>query len=193
MNLIVLAGGKSSRFGHDKARAQVKGQTLLELVVSRVAALFDRVILVVHEDSDIFSSAGYEVVKDKYKGIGPLGGLHAGLSASDSQYNFVIACDMPCIPLSLIRHMMTLVGDDVVVPRKGDLVEPLCAIYKKSIIPVIERHIEEERYRIQDVFPLVNVHYIDEDQIKQCDPWGDAFCNINTPRDLRGLQNDTDI
>lgn len=193
MNLIVLSGGKSSRFGYDKARAPVKGQTLLELVISRVAALFDRVIIVVNEDSASFADAGYEVVKDSYRGIGPLGGIHAGLSASNSHYNFVIACDMPCIPLSLIRHMMALDGYDAVVPRRGELVEPLCAIYRKSILPVIEEHISEKRYRIQDILPLVKVRYIDEDELDELDHRGDAFCNINTPRDLRGLQYDTDL
>jgi molybdopterin-guanine dinucleotide biosynthesis protein A len=193
MNLIVLAGGKSSRVGFDKAKVKIGGLSLIQLVVSRISALFDRIIIITGDRQEEYCFPDYEQVRDHYKGAGPLAGIHAGLNASDSEYNFFIACDMPQIPIPLITHMMTFKGYDAVVPRKGIFVEPLCAIYNKSILPMVEECIREKKLKIQDMFPKLHVKYIEEDEVNTYDPGGQAFFNINTQDDFRRFFFDMDV
>ena len=186
---IVLAGGKSSRLGHDKVFKTVGDRLLLELVVNSVAPLSQEIILVAASKNALVQSAKYpglRAVTDVFPGKGPLGGIYTGLLASTSFYNLVVASDMPFLNPALLRYMTKVSADfDIVVTRVGDLVEPLHAVYAKSCLESIEHLLKHNELSIHRLFPTVRIRYVEADEIERFDPDHLSFFNVNTQGDLQ--------
>ncbi|MFC2032541.1 molybdenum cofactor guanylyltransferase, partial [Chloroflexota bacterium] len=124
-------------------------------------------------------------ITDIYPGKGSLGGVYTGLTASDSFYNLVIACDMPFLNQSLLKYMMQLSVDfDVVVPRLGNMVEPLHAVYSKACLMPIESMLKQGKLSVFKLFTQVKVRYVEAEEIDRFDPEHLSFFNINTKADL---------
>ena len=189
---IVLAGGKGLRLGQDKASEIIGDRSLLERVVSRLIP-FDGDIYIVTASERVFPSLSRSIkaVIDIYRDKGPLGGIYAGLKASDATYNLVVACDMPFLNRDLLGYMLRVApGCDLVVPRVGELVEPLHAVYSKACLAPIERLIKQGSLGVRELFTLVRVRYVEAEEIDGFDPEHLSFFNINTSSDLaraRGL------
>jgi molybdopterin-guanine dinucleotide biosynthesis protein A len=189
---IVLAGGKGLRLGRDKVLEVVGGSNLLQRVVSRLSSFNSNIIVVIADGKSLprlSGYAGFRVVTDIYPGKGALGGIHAGLAASNWQYNLVVAGDMPFLNQALLQYMVQLSpGFDLVVPRRGDRVEPLHAVYSKSCQALVERLLEQGETRVRALFDLVRVRYIEGEEISQFDPEQLSFFNVNTEADLKAAQ-----
>ena len=185
---IVLAGGKSLRLGHDKVFETVGNQNLLDLVIDRVTPLSGETILVTASNNALIESDTYfglKMVTDIYPGKGPLGGVYTGLITSSSFCNLVVASDMPFLNPALLRYMMEIsTGFDVVVPRIGDLMEPLHAIYTKNCLEPMEHLLKQDKLSIHRLFPMVKTRYVEADEIETFDPEHLSFFNINTRSDL---------
>lgn len=180
---IVLAGGRSRRLGLDKTLLRLDGETLLEATVKKMATLSDEVI--VAGGPFPYPLPGARLVADVYSGCGPLGGIHAGLAAASNFHSLVVACDMPFLNVGLLRYMVEMApGYDVVIPRLGDKLEPLHALYSKNCLGPIEGLIEQRALKIIHFFPEVRVRYIEREEIERFDPEHLAFFNVNTPEDL---------
>jgi molybdopterin-guanine dinucleotide biosynthesis protein A len=189
---IVLAGGKGLRLGRDKAFEVVGSSNLFQRVVSQLSSFNSDIIVVIANGRSLSQFGGYprvRIVTDIYPGKGALGGLHAGLAASDVFYNLVVACDMPFLNQALLQYMVRISpGFDLVVPRLGELVEPLHAVYSKDCLPPIERLLEQGETRLRPLFALVKVRYIEDDEISRFDPEHLSFFNVNTEADLKTAQ-----
>ncbi len=186
---IVLAGGKSSRFGHDKILKTVGSQSLLDLVINRVAPLCRETILVAASKNALFQSNKYQGLKtviDVYPGKGPLGGVYTGLLTSKSFFNLVVASDMPFLNPALLCYMIQVSADfDLVVPRVGTLVEPLHAVFSQSCLKPMARLLQKNELSVNSLFPTVRTRYVEAEEIEQFDPKHLSFFNINTQADLR--------
>ena len=184
---IVLAGGKSLRFGKNKSQVKISKRSLLEQVVACVSSVCGDIIIVVGEQN-IPQITGYpklRITPDVYPGKGPLGGIYTGLKTSTTHLNLVVAGDMPFLNRGLLGYMLGLADSyDLVVPRVGDLVEPLHAVYTKSCLSPIERMMTQDELRVRELFPLVKVRYVDAAEIEKFDPHHLSFFNINTEADL---------
>lgn len=190
MNLIVLAGGKSSRFGKDKAFIKFKGVPIIERVISTLEPLFDGVIVVTNHPRK-YAKLGCQVVSDIYKNSGPLGGIHAGLSASDSMKNFVVACDMPLINPKLVKYLTGIKGYEAVVPKVRGFPEPLLAVYSKRCLPAIERMLQKKELKISRLYDRVKTKFVGESRIREFDPDLRSFSNINSLGEFRRLIHQT--
>jgi molybdopterin-guanine dinucleotide biosynthesis protein A len=184
---IVLAGGKSLRFGQNKSQVKISKRSLLAQVVAGVSSICGDIIIVTGEQR-IPQITGYpklRITTDVYPGKGPLGGIYTGLKTSATHLNLVVAGDMPFLNRGLLGYMLGLADSyDLVVPRVGDLVEPLHAVYTKSCLSPIERMITQNELRVRELFPLVKVRYVDAAEIEKFDPHHLSFFNINTEADL---------
>ena len=184
LSCIVLAGGRYSRLGMDKAFLEIGGQPIIERIVERMVKIGDDVLLVTNSPKQ-FAYLGLRMVGDVQPGQGALGGLYSGLLAARHEYSLVVACDMPFLDLKLLRYMALLTpGQDIVVPRVGDLLEPLHAIYSKACLKPIEQVLARGGRRIVEFFPEVRVRYVDQREIDILDPKHLSFFNVNTPADL---------
>jgi len=185
---IILAGGKSTRLGHDKVLERLGDKSLLEQVVSQIDPI-SKDIIIVTADKRVFPQlADYPDIKtvtDIYPGKGSLGGVYTGLVTSKSKYNLVIASDMPFLNRSLLRYMIEVAdGYDFILPRVNDFLEPLHAVYSRDCIVPIEAMLKQDRKVIIELSNHVNVKYVEATDIDRFDPQHLSFFNINTQEDL---------
>jgi len=196
LNAIINAGGQSLRFGSDKAEMMLEGKRVIETLIERLQGICSQIIIVSNQlKGDEYP--GVRIVKDVICGIGPLGGIHAGLLASNTHHNLVIACDMPFINIEFIKYMMSQVKpeDKAVIPMIEGRAEPLCGIYARSCILIIEgltnittSVVPGEKTRgfcILRLLDEVRARYIEEGIMRQFDPQLHMFFNINTVEDLQ--------
>jgi len=185
---VVLAGGKGLRLGRDKVQETIGTDNLLQRVLSQLTAFNRDIVIVTTGEKSLPQIHGYQrsrIVTDIYPGKGALGGIYTGLAESSSQYNLVVACDMPFLNQALLRYMMELsAGFDMVVPRLGKMVEPLHAVYARSCLAPIERLLGRDNLEVRALFDLVNVRYVESDEIDRFDPQHLSFFNVNTEADL---------
>jgi molybdopterin-guanine dinucleotide biosynthesis protein A len=182
---IVLAGGGSSRLGGNKALKIVGGKSLLQRVVERVMLISDQILVIGSAYQPGFpADSRIEYREDLYPGKGPLGGIYTGLLASKSDYNLVVACDLPFLNVELLRYLIKLSpGFDAVVPRVGK-VQPLHAVYSKNCVDVMKVHVEHNRLKISWFLDDMNVRYIEQDECQIFDPQLLTFFNVNSQADL---------
>jgi molybdopterin-guanine dinucleotide biosynthesis protein A len=187
MTSIILAGGKSLRLGRSKLLETIEGKSLIQWVVDRLASISTEIIIATARGEAIPCSSAVRIktAADIYPGKGPLGGIHSGLLASSSPRAIVVGCDTPFLSVRLLEYMTQKLGDsDVVLPRIGEFVEPLCAVYSKNCVAPIQELLEQDERQIRKLFNMVKVKYIEEDEIDRFDPEHLSFFNINNQADL---------
>ena len=187
---IILAGGKSSRMGTDKALIKVNNDNMLESAVRALAGGFSE--LVVSANNKSYDSLEIRTVSDVFPGRGPLAGIHACLLASGNDVNFVVPCDMPFIDVKLALYMVELAaGFDVVVPKIGNYYEPLFAVYNKSCLPAIEAHLMAGQNKVTMLFSegKLRVRNVNKEEIEKFGHSESLFFNVNTPVDLEKAKN----
>lgn len=173
---IVIAGGRSSRMGQNKALIQYNGVRLIDNAIKMLINFTDIVLVSSNEELKYIQ---YPIIEDEFDNLGPIGGLYSCLLASKTDCNLVIPCDVPNISVNLYRELL---GDcekyDAVIPVLPDgKYEPLVACYNKSILPLIEDAIRAIDYKMVNLINRANVKFVRVDDTKQ-------FKNINTPDDL---------
>jgi molybdopterin-guanine dinucleotide biosynthesis protein A len=191
LSAVVLAGGRNTRMGGlDKGRIPFRGVPLAVRAVRLLAGLFQEVILVTNNPEAYPELSGLTLLTaDRFQGCGPLGGLHAGLLASSRPAALCLACDLPNLSADFIRRQTGIFFErdcEVLLPRVRGEVEPLHAIYRKSLIGPIEKILNDgQGYSIRRLFPLARTEYLDlEDEPEVMR----MFANINLPEDLDVLR-----
>ncbi len=185
MTGIVLAGGENRRMGTDKAFLKVAGMPMIEHVLRALRKSVERIIIVTNSPV-AYASYDALVITDACDKRGPLTGIYSGLLHSRDEYNVVVACDMPFLNPRLLSYMTGLAGEyDAVLPKIGDFTEPLHAVYRRGLLPVIEDHIKKGQQRIQNIFPGLRVRYLTEKEIDRFDPLRRSFINLNTPEEYK--------
>jgi molybdopterin-guanine dinucleotide biosynthesis protein A len=184
---VILAGGKSSRIGEDKAFLLLEGKPLIEIMLDKLKTLF-KSLLIITNKPQVYKKYGIKTYKDIIAEHGPLGGIYTALTKSRSAHSFIVACDMPFLNPDFVRYMLRKIdGFDVVIPRYRGQLEPLCTVYSKNCIPSIENEISKKNLKIRSFFPNVKVKVISEAEILKFDSEGKLFVNINTLPDYRKI------
>lgn len=185
MTGIVLSGGENRRMGKDKAFLVIGGVPMIERVLKALQSAVDRIIIVTNSPQ-AYTSYDATVVTDASSKRGPLTGIYTGLLHSADEYNVVVACDMPFLNPRLISYMTSVAGEyDLVLPKIGKFVEPLHAVYRRRVLPIIEEHLDHDERRIRALFPRIRVRYITETEIDRFDPERRSFKNLNTPEEYK--------
>ncbi|MEJ5378226.1 MAG: molybdenum cofactor guanylyltransferase [bacterium] len=189
MTGVILAGGQSRRMGTDKALVDFQGKPMIQWVVDALSKVCDPVLIVTNSPS-LYCFLGLEMVGDLFPGRGALAGIHAGLFFSRGEKAFVAGCDMPLICPELIHHMAQVPGSwDVLVPKVGEYLEPLHALYSRRCLSFLERLLVSGASRILDLYPLVRVRVFQEQETRKLDPQLRSLLNVNTPEDLTKLNS----
>ena len=185
---IILAGGKGLRLGSDKATEKIDAQTLIQHSVKSLLGFGDEIIVVTAPGKTELGLGDFpqvRVVEDSATGKGPIMGIYTGLSASNSELNLVVACDMPFLNLDLIKFMVSQANAcDAVIPRLGGLMEPLHAIYSRSAKNSALELIDSGSFSLSQLIKRILVRFVDEGEIDVYDPERLSFFNINFPEDL---------
>jgi len=169
--------------GRDKAFLQVNGETVFSRTLNLLKSCFEQVV-VVSNRPEKYAEFDVDVTSDEMPGLGPLGGLHAGLGRVRTPYAFVTACDMPFLRLEPIRFLVShLRHQEAIVPRWAGDIEPLHAIYATALRPRIAEAVSSGSRAIRDFLPQVRVHYVAESLMADVDGAEEAFRNVNTPEE----------
>ena len=181
---FVLAGGKSSRMGSDKAFLRLGEETLLSRALKLAGAVASEVCIV--GDAKKFAVFG-QVVEDVYRERGPLGGIHAALSGSTTELNLMFAVDLPFVTQKLVQYLLSRAlesGAMVTVPRAGPGFQPLCAVYRRGFTEVAEQSLLEGKNKIDSLFARVETCVIEENELLRAGFSEQMFRNLNTPEEL---------
>ncbi|MDR4504454.1 MAG: molybdenum cofactor guanylyltransferase [Candidatus Scalindua sp.] len=188
MTAIILAGGKSSRMGRNKALIEIEGKPFIEKQIDLLGEIFDDIIISANTPSE-YAFLHKPVIKDLYPEKGPLGGIYTGLMESNSPYTFFLACDMPFVELPLIRYLRGLVGGaDVVVPKSERGLEPLHAFYSKRCIEPIKNELDRNNLRIISFFSEVTVKIVELNSLTSSQRFKDSITNLNTKEDFESAK-----
>ena len=184
---IILAGGKSSRFGSNKALAKFNGKPLIERATGVLGRIFKNLIIITNSPLE-YSYLKIPLYQDIVKGLGPVGGIYTGLDALDDGWAFFCACDMPFINEGLVRYLAGVRdGFDAVVPKVDWKIEPLHALYSKNCLPAIKELIYKKEYQTIKAFNNIKVRYVVEEEIKTYDPQLKTFLNVNKQDELEQI------
>ncbi len=182
---VILAGGQSRRMGTNKALLDFGGEPLIERLARRFQDWFAQVVIVTNTP-DVYAFLGLPMAGDRIPGLGPLGGLEAGLNASRFPRAFFAACDMPFVHEGLVRYMVELADQhDIVVPRLNGEYEPMHAVYTQACLPAITRKLDERKLRLISIYQEVRVRTVTEEEARRFGDPARLFFNCNTPEDLR--------
>jgi molybdopterin-guanine dinucleotide biosynthesis protein A len=187
ISCIILAGGKSTRFGHDKVLERIGNTSLLEQVISHVNPISKDIIIVTAKGrafAQLANRPKIKIISDIMPEQGSLGGIYTGLVKSESFYNLVVAADMPFLNETLLRYMIkNAKGYDFILPRINNIYEPLHAVYSKNCIAPIKSLLEQGKKTIIELFDYVKVKFVEAKEIDRFDPKHISFFNINTRDD----------
>lgn len=187
VTVALLAGGLSTRMGEDKAFAPFQGGTLIEWMRDRTAPLFPHVFVVTREPSR-FHGLGIPVVTDALPEGGSAVGIYTAVLASPTERVICVACDMPFVTPRLLWALADRsAGYDILCPRHGDYLQPLCAVYGKRTLDIFREFIVSGGRRIFDIYSDVDTGYLDMGDGRYGDP-EKLFMNVNTPAELEAAR-----
>jgi len=182
---VILAGGKSSRMGQPKALLLFAGEPLIVHMVRRLGQLFSDTVVVAAPEQEL-PALPSTIVRDDVAYQGPVGGIYYGLKAARRETCFVTSCDAPFLNLRLIAYLMAQISDyDVVVPFTQDRFQPLHAVYRKQVAPLLKEQLERGELRPIFLYDKVRTRKITEAEMHPHDPEGLSFLNMNTPEDYQ--------
>jgi molybdopterin-guanine dinucleotide biosynthesis protein A/molybdopterin converting factor small subunit len=172
--------------GTPKALLPFGNEPLIVHIVAALRRLFAEVVVVAAPGQHL-PSMPVTLVRDEVAYQGPVGGIFYGLSATGGDVSFVTSCDSAFLNDDLISHLLSQISQhDVVVPHWQGRFQPLHAVYRRSLLPLLEGQLARGELRPVYLFDKVRTLRIDEDEIRRFDPEGSSFFNMNTPEDYAG-------
>jgi molybdenum cofactor guanylyltransferase len=185
LTAFILAGGKSTRMGTDKAFVDYAGRTLLARALDLAwSVALDVRIVGSKEKFAAFAPVVEDVICDR----GPLGGIHAALQTSPTELNIVLAVDVPFVSWAFLQYLIKQARGApeaaVVVPRGDEGWQPLCAIYRREFAGVAERALRAGRNKIDRLFEEVQTRVVEQEELEGAGFSAAIFRNLNTPEEL---------
>ncbi len=175
---IILAGGKSLRMGSDKGLMCFEGKHLVEYAIEALRPHSSKILIAANNTA--YHQFGFEVVSDLHPGIGPMGGLHAGLLYSKTEHNLVLSCDMPLVNEALMGWIFShREGYQAVIPGKDDQQFTVCAYYHRSALQTIESEINLGLFKMKLLLNKIKVKALPLDS-----RFEGKLLNINKPSDF---------
>ena len=185
---FILAGGKSTRMGADKAFVSLNGRSLLErmLEVGKSVTPDVRIIGNAHKFSQFAPT-----MEDVFQDCGPLGGIHAALRASSTELNVILAVDLPYVSPALLKYLIARAqsapGIRATVPHAAGGWQPLCAVYRRQFADAAESALRAGRYKIDELFDPVRTQRIEEEELASAGFSREIFRNLNTREEVEAV------
>jgi molybdopterin-guanine dinucleotide biosynthesis protein A len=179
---VVLAGGKSSRMGTNKAWLKLDSEPLILRTINACREVFHRVVVSV-DPSAQNAVPDLPAIRDRYPDCGPLGAITTVLESGEQKI-FCVACDMPFLNPSLLEYIAGDSLHDAVIPLWNDKSQVLHALYTAHLLPAFHAALQQNRLKITEALTRRRIRYVQPEEILQFDPEGLSFKNINTPSDF---------
>jgi molybdopterin-guanine dinucleotide biosynthesis protein A len=185
---VLLAGGKSSRMGTNKALLRFpSGETVIERIISRVRPLCAELLMVTNTPGQ-YEFLDLPLFPDAYPGASSLGGIYTGLLHAPSNRALVLSCDLPLVNPNLLEHLLALPIDyDLLMPFIAGRQQPLHAIYTRGCLPAMRAQIESGDLKIVRLLDKLHACIVSETDLQP--GWLPSFRNMNTPEDWQAVRN----
>ena len=186
LTVAILAGGRSKRMGSDKALLTIEGIPLLQRVINAAHSLADARIIISNSPAT-HSSFLWPLFPDRFPDAGPLGGLATALHHATTSHLLLLACDMPNLTPYLLQYLVDQprASHGVIIPEDEKGLQPLCAVYSRSVLPPAEDAIEKGQFSMQTFVGRINSHVINREKWAPHSEAHDTFANLNTPEEYR--------
>lgn len=188
---VILAGGRSTRFGSDKRLAQWKGQSLVDHVLDRLPPTPNSPLIVMRKEQEPSAWLDVDVVHDDpARGEGPLRGVISGLSGCTTEWAWVVACDQPMLNPDLLMALAEeAVEDDLaLIPEWNGRLQPLTGLYAVSAATKLKQCADDGEHSLIGALKTVGFRIFSADRCRVVDPAGTGFLNINRPEQLALLE-----
>ncbi len=192
---ILLAGGKSTRMGVNKALVKIGDEILIERMVKLLSNIFNRVICITNTPNE-YNFLNIPLFRDFYDYKGPLAGIHSGLYHSDTMQNFVLSVDMPLINEQMIKYIVDFpTSSPITVCKAGGFIQQLAGRYSKAVLPIGEKYLvnstaknsnnahSKHQYNVLSLIKEAGAEIIEAGSLEFYS--NDLFYNMNHPEDLR--------
>ncbi len=181
ISLIILAGGKSSRMGRDKALLKFKGKTFVQILYDNLKHICSEVII--SSNNPEVAISGTKTIADEYKEIGPMGGLYTCLKHSKTNYNIVVSVDTPFISAKLLSALLEKSQNyDISIIEHLNKTHPLIGVYHKDVLKILESEIKSKKYKVMTFLKKTKFQIINIDKI-----YKNELLNINNQEDYNSL------
>ena len=184
----ILVGGASRRMGSDKAQLVLGGRTFVERIANELSFVASSVSLVGARND--FPSL--KNIPDVHEHWGALGGIHAALTAAETDWVVVVACDLPFVTTQLFAHLKNYADDtlDAVVPIQADgRPQPVCALYRRgTCLPEIDKLVAAGEHTPRALLANVRTRYVEFVELCDLPAAEHFFFNVNSPADLKKAQ-----
>lgn len=182
-NAFILTGGQSRRFGGDKAMYQYGGKPLIAYPAEMLNCHFEKVTIVAKNDST-YVHLGYPVIEDSIPYQTPLAGIYTALNHTKTEWNFILACDMPMMTKEVIQQLFNAISEssstlEIVVPQTEQGLQPLAAFYHKSL----ENIFIDTARKVNSIKDFIRKRNSKIIEFKSDKP----FTNVNTKEQLRDI------
>jgi molybdopterin-guanine dinucleotide biosynthesis protein A len=196
----ILAGGQAMRFGgRDKSALLVDGRPILDRLIGALAPLTEDLVIVGGVAHPPVAARGGDdragnpptprVIHDIVPGCGPLGGLHAALSAARGHRVLIVACDMPFLTSPFVAHLLSLAhGADIVVPQSERGYHPLCAVYTTACLAPAAARLADGRLKMRELLDEMRTRVVPLEDIRRFGDPDRLLANVNTPADYADLE-----
>jgi molybdenum cofactor guanylyltransferase len=181
---FVLAGGESSRMGHDKALLELGGVPMIVRAARLVEAVAGPPLVV--GPAETYQPLGLHAIRDDWPGAGPLGAIATALRASERPWNLIVACDLPYLTEKWLEYLIGRAGAssvDAILPMNDAGAEPLCAMYNKNCEAPVWLALDRGVRKVTDGLAHIRVEYVERSEWKRFDSGGLLFKNMNSPAD----------
>lgn len=177
---FILAGGRSSRMGEEKAFLEINGRGLIDHVIIACHGVAEDMFIVGPKDK--FGAYG-RIVNDIYPDSGPLGGIHAALERSRTELSLMLAVDTPLISTEFLNFLTSIARESkatVIVPKANGGFQPLCAVYRKPFAAIAEKALRTKQLKIDPLFPADSTRIVTEQEIRDAGFDPAILANLNT-------------
>jgi molybdopterin-guanine dinucleotide biosynthesis protein A len=169
---FVLVGGASRRMGRDKALLPLGSTTMVEEIAAKVRSATGNVTLIGPVEK--YAHLGLPIVPDAIENCGPIGGLYTALKMTQSDWNLIVACDMPDVTELFLKQLLHEADADCIVPELNGKLDPLCAVYHRRLLAAAESAIQHKSLKMQDFISTIRTSRW---------PISAPLGNMNTPAD----------
>jgi molybdenum cofactor guanylyltransferase len=184
---FILAGGKSTRMGTDKAFVTFEGRTLLARALDLARSVTPNVRLVGRSGDAAKFQSDALFVEDIFHHCGPLAGIHAALRTTTAEFNVMLAVDVPFVSRELLEFLIFRARSRkavVTVAEAGGRLHPLSAVYRPAFAAMAEQELRAGRYRIDSLFGEVRAQIVPESELQSAGFSAAMFLNLNTREEL---------
>lgn len=182
LSVAILAGGKSTRMGHDKALLKIGDRPMLQRVLESIPHwIEDRILIANHNDYNFWELPTYP---DLIPNCGPLSGIHSALTHIRHSNCLILACDLPFITSELLEQLTSHHTSRATVLESANGPEPLCAVYSQTCLPVIKAQLQSGNYTARALLEQLGA-VVMRPNIRSGDDGHDVLLNVNTPAQLQ--------